>query len=98
MALIIDIKVMPASGRLCWMLDKSGILKCYLKSPPERGRANMELIEFIADSLRIPIRSISLIAGATGRNKKIKIDCTITYEQFLEKIGLEKSVQQKIDF
>ncbi len=98
MALIIEVKVTPSSGRRCWLLDKSGRLKCYLKNAPEKGRANMELLEFIADSLKIPIRSISLIAGATGRTKKIKIDTPLTYEQFLERIGLEKAVQQKIIF
>jgi len=45
MSLVFDLKVVPRSGRNKWVLDKSGKLKCYLKSPPEKGLANKELIK-----------------------------------------------------
>ena len=39
MSLVIEIKVFPSSGRQKFVIDKSGKLKCYLKNPPEKGKA-----------------------------------------------------------
>jgi uncharacterized protein (TIGR00251 family) len=88
MALIIDIKVAPLSGRSAWKVDKNGQLKCYLKSAPEKGQANSELIRLVAKALRVPQTDIQIIAGATQRLKKIKIAADITHEQFLKALGV----------
>lgn len=90
MALIIDIKVAPLSGRSAWKMDKNGQLKCYLKSAPEKGQANSELIQLIAKALRIPQTDIQIIAGATQRLKKIKIVGDISREQFFNAIGISE--------
>ena len=82
---------MPSSGRNKWVIDKSGRLKCYLKSPPEKGLANKELIKLFAKVLKITQADIQIISGATSRNKKIKIAADITYDQILDKLGLEQS-------
>jgi len=94
MPLICLIKVVPSSGRNAWVLDKNGTLKCYLKSAPEKGKANKELIKLLADALSIPQHKISLLSGLTSRTKKVKLDLDISFEQLLEKVGRER--QQKI--
>lgn len=76
MALRIVIKVVPASGRSMCQIDKSGILKCSLKSPPEKGKANDELIRLIAKKLDISQNEITIILGKTARNKTILINTT----------------------
>ena len=63
MSIIITIKVIPSSGRLAWKLDKSGQLKCYLTEPPEKGKANRELIGYIAKTLGLPLGDVVLIRG-----------------------------------
>lgn len=89
MALVISIKVIPSSGRQEWALDKAGELKCYLKSQPEKGLANKELIKFLAHGLRLTQVEIVILAGDKGRKKKIKIDADISYAQLLALLGLE---------
>ena len=89
MALVINVKVIPRAGRLQWVLDKSGQLKCYVKSPPEKNKANKELIQGIAQSLGIPQDLIMIITGKTGRKKRVKIDVEMTYNMFLDAMGLE---------
>ena len=84
MFLIIDVKVMPQSGRQSFQLDKNGQLKCYLTSAPEKGKANQELIKFVAKILKIPQHHIDLVSGQTTRLKKLKIFTKLTYEQFLK--------------
>jgi uncharacterized protein len=86
MALILEITVVPLSGKSECTLDANGNLKCYLKSAPEKGKANAELVRLLSLKLRIPLSSISVLTGATGRKKRVKIDATIEKEALLQKL------------
>ncbi len=90
MALIIAIKVVPNAGKQQWALDKNGNLKCYLKSPPERGLANTELLKMLAKGLGVTQQEVSLLSGHTSRNKKIKIERSLNFEQVLALLGIEQ--------
>jgi uncharacterized protein (TIGR00251 family) len=90
MALIITIKVVPSAGKHQWIVDKTGNLKCYLKSPPERGLANAELIKSLAKALKIPQQDVELIAGDTSRTKKVKIKSALSFERLLSVLGIEQ--------
>lgn len=92
MALIIDVKVSPSSGRSAWKIDKSGILKAYLKNPPEKGLANQELVKEIAAALKIPAKEVVIVSGQTSRKKRIKINREIHYEQLLIALGIEQQM------
>ena len=85
-----DLKVVPSAGRVGLQLDKSGILKCYLKSPPEKGKANQELIKLLAKLLRIGQENISIVSGLTSRKKRISIRMDISYEQLLQMFNFDK--------
>ena len=89
MALVFDLKVFPQSGRQKLVLDKSGILKCYISSAPEDGKANREIIELLAKLLDLKKQDIEIIGGLISRKKRLMIQGSLTYEQFLNKIGLE---------
>ncbi len=88
MGIIIDIKVTPSSGRSTFCLDASGKLKAYLKSPPEGGKANTELIRLFSKALRCPQASLSIVSGATTRTKRIKIHLSLTRDEVLSKLGV----------
>ena len=87
MALIIDIKVVPVSGRQDLVLDKSGILKCFVVAPPEDGKANREVVEIFAKKLSLKKYDIEIIGGLTSRKKRLAIQTTMTYDQMLELLG-----------
>ena len=89
MSLIIQVKVVPSSGRSKWAVDKTGILKAYLKSPPEKGLANEELVRVIAKALRLPQSEVGIVSGATSRTKRVKINAEIVYDQVLKALGIE---------
>lgn len=90
MAVTIVIKVVPGSGRQAWTVDKSGQLKCFLKSPAEKGLANKELIKSLAHALRISQDSITIVGGLTSRTKRILIQTTMTIEQLEGILGIER--------
>lgn len=88
MSLIIEVKVVPSSGRTCACLDASNKIKIYLKSAPEQNKANDELIKYLAKALGAPRSVLTIVAGATSRNKKIKIELPMTYDDVITRLGL----------
>jgi uncharacterized protein len=89
MAVILEIKVIPGSGRQGLFRDKSGIIKCHLKNPPEGGKANAELIKILAKNLNIASDAVCIMRGATSRKKTIKIDTSQPLAEVLHDLGVE---------
>lgn len=90
MAIIIEVKVIPGSGKSVWQLDGAGKLKCYLKSAPEKGMANRELIKTLTKALGISQQDAEIMSGLTSRNKKIKIHTAHTFNQILDALGIDQ--------
>ena len=74
MAVVIELKVVPNSKQQGFERDKSGTIKCRLKSKPEGGKANEELVKLLSKTLGISTDYFKILRGATSRNKMIKID------------------------
>lgn len=73
--MIIKIKLQPRAKKNEIVETLSdGTIKIKLVTPPIEGRANIALIEFLAEHYHVPKSSISIIQGQTNRNKTIKID------------------------
>lgn len=91
MAYIFDVKVVPGSGKNGWKLGKAGELRCYLKSQPEKGLANKELIKLLSKDLGLPQEAVEIVAGATNRIKRIKIQKNIaSFQELLALLGVEQ--------
>lgn len=88
MSLVFELKVFPSSGRQAWQMDKSGILKCFLKSVPENGKANQELVKLLAGALRLSTSEIIILTGETSRRKRVKILSDLTFDQLLEQLNV----------
>ncbi len=89
MALIIELHVKPASGKQAWGINKNGKISVSLKSPAQEGKANKELIKYIAQTLKIPQLDVEIISGLTSKSKRIKIHTAITLDQFLQACNLD---------
>jgi uncharacterized protein (TIGR00251 family) len=92
--LFLDVKVFPNSGKHAIVIDKTGIIRCYVKAAPENGKANRELIKLLADICAVPTKHVSIKRGLTDRKKYLAIDVELTLEQFLER--LNSGVQKKL--
>ena len=51
-----------------------GRWKVKIAAPPLEGRANEELVRFVARSLELPRRSVRVAHGAGGRDKVVDVD------------------------
>ncbi len=45
-----------------------------VSAAPERGRANDELLELLARTLELPRPQLTLVSGATSRDKLVQLD------------------------
>lgn len=89
MAIILDIKVIPRARKQALKADSVYDMRCYVISPPEDNKANHEVIAFLADSLGISKSSITLLAGATARIKRISVEGFNSKEALLKHLHLE---------
>ena len=72
--MLLSIKVTPKSKKTEYYGKLSnGIFKIRLKATPEKGKANEELIDFLAESFKINPREIQLVSGHSSPRKKVQI-------------------------
>jgi uncharacterized protein len=45
-----------------------------LTAPPVEGEANQALVRFLSRVLRVPPSSVSILRGATGREKVVRVE------------------------
>jgi uncharacterized protein (TIGR00251 family) len=94
MAIVLEFKVIPNSKNQGFEQDSGGRLKCRIKSKPEGGKANEELVKFLGKRLGVSCDDIKILRGATSRNKVIKVDTQISLQDAYFKLGVE--VQDKL--
>jgi hypothetical protein len=70
--MLITVHVIPRSGKniLTW---EQGSLKARLTAPPVDGAANEALQKLLAQRLGLPKHAISIVRGATSRQKVVEI-------------------------
>jgi uncharacterized protein (TIGR00251 family) len=71
--MLITVKVIPRAHQNAIVSYENGILKIRLHAVPEKGEANAELIEFLADEFNLSKSSISIVRGHTSRIKHVEI-------------------------
>ena len=76
--MILAVKVTPNARRsevTGWGTDGQGrrVLLVKLAAPPAEGKANRELVRFLADHLGCAKQEIVLLRGETGRSKVLEV-------------------------
>lgn len=83
--MLVSVRVIPRSTRN--QLEWNGeILKARLTAPPVDGAANEALIALLANRLALPRRAISIVRGATTRQKVVSIE-QLTPEELQQKLA-----------
>ena len=70
---VIAVRVTPRASKNEVIGFFGDAVKIKLTAPPVEGKANRALVEFLSDRLDIPVRRIELLAGETGRNKRVSV-------------------------
>jgi uncharacterized protein (TIGR00251 family) len=82
--MILTVKVIPRARKNEIAGYENGLLKVRLQAVPEKGKANEELIAFLAEELDLPKSSMTLVRGQTSRIKHLKIE-GLDENQFLKR-------------
>ena len=75
------IKVKPSANKNKIVKMENSVFKVWLKSPPEKGKANKELKKYLKKITGIPVK---IVSGLTSENKTIEFD--IKEEEFITKL------------
>ncbi|HSW72381.1 MAG TPA: DUF167 domain-containing protein [Chlamydiales bacterium] len=77
---IIECKIIPnaAKSRVVGYVGEA--LKIQIAAPPEKGKANEELIYFLSKLFKVPKSAIQILTGETGRLKRVSIEGLSTEE------------------
>ena len=86
------LKIKPRSSRCRLLRNSSGEFCLELTAPPVEGRANEAAVDFLAESLRLPRRSVQIVTGAKSRRKLLRITAGPAEETIAR---LESLAQQK---
>ncbi|TAK11521.1 MAG: YggU family protein [Anaerolineae bacterium] len=87
----LPVRVTPRASRneIVEILSDSTV-KIRLTAPPVEGKANEELIVFLADVLGVPKSKLEIVAGSNGRDKLISIldmDSEEVHQKILEHLA-----------
>lgn len=69
----LNVRVIPRAPRNRVEGVLGDALKIRLQAPPVDGKANAALVRFLADTLDISAARVEILAGETGRRKRIRL-------------------------
>jgi uncharacterized protein (TIGR00251 family) len=77
----LKIKIKPSSNKNKIVKMEDGTFKIWIKSAPEKGKANKELKKYLKKVTGIPIK---ITSGLTSKNKTIQYG--VKEEEFIKKL------------
>ena len=87
-ALVIRVRVQPRANRDEIAGRHGNQLKIRLRAPPVDGKANECLIRFLADLCGVSKRDVEIISGASGRDKRVRVDAPRLLPDGVKSTGL----------
>jgi uncharacterized protein (TIGR00251 family) len=77
--IVVAVRLTPKGGRdaidgIATLADGQMVLKMRVRAAPSEGEANAALTGLLAKALRVPPRSVGIVAGASARIKRVRIE------------------------
>jgi len=69
----IDLWVQPRASKTSVVGPQGDAIKVRVAAPPVDGKANAELVRFLAKRLGVPRSAVEVVRGETGRRKTVRI-------------------------
>ena len=86
---VLTVYIQPKSSTTECVGLHGDAIKIRVAAPPVDGAANDELIRFLARQLSIPITSVQIQSGASGRHKRVLVKGT-TAQLVMARLNLEQ--------
>ena len=72
--MILSVRIIPRASKSMIAGRRGDAVLIRLSAPPVEGAANDALVEFLAATLKVPRRRISIVSGRKSRDKRIAIE------------------------
>ncbi len=73
-AILLPVKVVPGASSTRFLGEWYGRARMAVAAPPEKGKANKVLVEFLAKRLAVRKADVAVVAGHTSTLKTIRIE------------------------
>lgn len=74
------VRASPGSKRDAIAAVVDGVVRVRVAAPAERGKANEALVALLAGRLGVPLRAVTIVRGATSRQKVVQVEGLSTDE------------------
>jgi hypothetical protein len=85
---MLEVQIIPNAGKNQIAGWHGGRIKIKIKAPPVDGKANEELVRYLAEALGVHRRDIVIERGETGRSKTISI-AGMSDSEALSRLGVQ---------
>jgi uncharacterized protein (TIGR00251 family) len=85
----LSIKVQPNAGKNQIVGLTNEVWRIKIAAPPDKGKANKELIEFLSSVLGLEKNRLDIIKGHTSHNKIVAVD-GLTRAEINARLSLKK--------
>jgi uncharacterized protein len=89
---VIEVTARPGASRRGVIGVSGDRLAIAINSQPDKGKANDELIEYLAREMRVPRSALLIVRGETSRRKTIRV---VTHEPARVATRLRKLIKPK---
>lgn len=77
LALIFTVHAQPGARKSEVAGLHGDALKVRIAAPPVAGKANAELVRYFAELFAVPLRRVTLLRGASARNKTVRVEAPV---------------------
>jgi hypothetical protein len=70
----VNVRVIPKSSQKMVQSELDGSLKVKLTAAPEKGKANKQLVEVLAEHYQVSKSKIRILKGTASKNKIVDVD------------------------
>jgi uncharacterized protein (TIGR00251 family) len=70
----LPVRLTPRAGRSAVTGIRDGVILARVTAPPVDGEANAALCKLLAKALGVPRTSVSVVRGASSRDKLVRVD------------------------
>jgi len=81
------VRVIPRASKAGVAGTRDHAVLVRLGAAPVEGAANAELIDTLSRALGVPRRALTITAGASSRNKRVRVE-GLSHEAALRKLGV----------
>ncbi|MFH1149878.1 MAG: DUF167 domain-containing protein [Actinomycetota bacterium] len=71
---VVKVRAVPRSRRPGVEECPDGSLRVSVPGAPEKGRANKQVVQYVAEHLGVPRGSVSIMSGQGSRDKVLRIE------------------------